>query len=67
MAAGLISLQSPEVVEGSQRRLGGTGGIGHDGAALALRCHKPDHKEFSKVAVRTAIGFMVMEFVGGQA
>ncbi|CAL9149632.1 unnamed protein product, partial [Musa hybrid cultivar] len=49
------------------RRLGGTSGIEHDGAALALRCHKPDRKEFSKVAVRTTIGFMVMEFVGGQA
>ncbi|CAL9061996.1 unnamed protein product, partial [Musa banksii] len=55
---------SPEV-EGSQRRLGGTGGIEHGGAALALHYHKPDHKEFSKVAVRTAIRFMVMEFVGG--
>ncbi|CAA7056442.1 unnamed protein product [Microthlaspi erraticum] len=31
---------------------------------LVQRCHKPDRKEFTKVAVRTAIGFVVMGFVG---
>ncbi|XP_019056360.1 PREDICTED: protein transport protein Sec61 subunit gamma-3 [Tarenaya hassleriana] len=31
---------------------------------LVQRCHKPDDKEFRKVAVRTAIGFVVMGLVG---
>ncbi|XP_031248994.1 protein transport protein Sec61 subunit gamma-like [Pistacia vera] len=31
---------------------------------LVKRCHKPDRKEFTKVAFRTAIGFVVMGFVG---
>ncbi|PKA49181.1 Protein transport protein Sec61 subunit gamma-2 [Apostasia shenzhenica] len=31
---------------------------------LVKRCHKPDRKEFTKVAVRAAIGFVVMGFVG---
>uniref|UniRef100_A0A251UF33 SecE/sec61-gamma protein transport protein n=1 Tax=Helianthus annuus TaxID=4232 RepID=A0A251UF33_HELAN len=35
-----------------------------DSYRLVKRCHKPDRKEFSKVAVRTAIGFVVMGFVG---
>ncbi|KAL2937866.1 Protein transport protein Sec61 subunit gamma-2, partial [Bienertia sinuspersici] len=29
-----------------------------DGVRLVKRCHKPDRKEFSKVAFRTAVGFM---------
>ncbi|KAI3820665.1 hypothetical protein L1987_08213 [Smallanthus sonchifolius] len=35
-----------------------------DSARLVKRCHKPDRKEFTKVATRTAIGFFVMGFVG---
>ncbi|KAG6584155.1 Protein transport protein Sec61 subunit gamma, partial [Cucurbita argyrosperma subsp. sororia] len=35
-----------------------------DSVRLVKRCHKPDRKEFTKVAVRTAIGFVVMGFVG---
>ncbi|KAJ0984946.1 hypothetical protein J5N97_003302 [Dioscorea zingiberensis] len=35
-----------------------------DSARLVKRCHKPDRKEFTKVALRTAIGFVVMGFVG---
>ncbi|KAJ7945697.1 Protein transport protein Sec61 subunit gamma [Quillaja saponaria] len=35
-----------------------------DSVRLVKRCHKPDRKEFSKVALRTAIGFVVMGFVG---
>ncbi|KAJ4754974.1 Protein transport protein Sec61 subunit gamma [Rhynchospora pubera] len=44
-----------------------------DSIRLVKRCHKPDRKgfftspfrfKFSKVAVRTAIGFVVMGFVG---
>ncbi|KAK8537700.1 hypothetical protein V6N12_043850 [Hibiscus sabdariffa] len=35
-----------------------------DSVRLVKRCHKPDRKEFSKVAIRTAIGFVVMGFVG---
>ncbi|GBG77452.1 hypothetical protein CBR_g23901 [Chara braunii] len=31
---------------------------------LVKRCHKPDRKEFSKIAFRTAIGFVVMGFIG---
>ncbi|KAI5329523.1 hypothetical protein L3X38_028920 [Prunus dulcis] len=31
---------------------------------LVKRCHKPDRKEFAKVAIRTAIGFVAMGFVG---
>ncbi|KAL5713088.1 hypothetical protein ACHQM5_015197 [Ranunculus cassubicifolius] len=35
-----------------------------DSVRLVKRCHKPDQKEFNKVAFRTAIGFVVMGFVG---
>ncbi|KAL6272982.1 hypothetical protein ACE6H2_023674 [Prunus campanulata] len=35
-----------------------------DSIRLVQRCHKPDCKEFTKVALRTAIGFVVMGFVG---
>ncbi|GFP86921.1 protein transport protein sec61 subunit gamma-2 [Phtheirospermum japonicum] len=35
-----------------------------DRVRLVKRCHKPDHKEFTKVATRMAIGFVVMGFVG---
>ncbi|KAI9072435.1 hypothetical protein K1719_045596 [Acacia pycnantha] len=35
-----------------------------DSVRLAKCCHKPDRKEFTKVATRTAIGFSVMGFVG---
>ncbi|KAG6410609.1 hypothetical protein SASPL_128671 [Salvia splendens] len=35
-----------------------------DSIRLVKRCHKPDRKEFTKVATRTAIGFVVMGFVG---
>ena len=35
-----------------------------DSVRLVKRCHKPDRKEFTKVAIRTAIGFVVMGFVG---
>ncbi|KAJ7547077.1 hypothetical protein O6H91_08G068100 [Diphasiastrum complanatum] len=35
-----------------------------DSLRLIKRCHKPDRKEYSKVAFRTAIGFVVMGFIG---
>nr|XP_016507445.1 PREDICTED: aquaporin PIP1-5-like [Nicotiana tabacum] len=35
-----------------------------DNVRLVKRCHKPDRKEFTKVATRTTIGFVVMGFVG---
>ncbi|EMS47092.1 Protein transport protein Sec61 subunit gamma [Triticum urartu] len=43
-----------------------------DSVRLVKRCHKPDrkdltqigHAEFTKVAARTVIGFVVMGFVG---
>lgn len=35
-----------------------------DSVRLVKRCHKPDRKEFSKVAFRTALGFVVMGFIG---
>lgn len=35
-----------------------------DSVRLVNRCHKPDRKEFSKVAFRTALGFVVMGFIG---
>ncbi|KAI4984435.1 hypothetical protein ZWY2020_017065 [Hordeum vulgare] len=31
---------------------------------LVKRCHKPDRNEFTKVAARTTVGFVVMGFVG---
>ncbi|KAL3687391.1 hypothetical protein R1sor_013700 [Riccia sorocarpa] len=31
---------------------------------LVKRCHKPDRREFTKVAARTALGFVVMGFTG---
>ncbi|KAJ6375371.1 hypothetical protein OIU77_000366 [Salix suchowensis] len=39
-------------------------GFAKDSVRLVKRCHKPDQKEFTKVATRTAIGFVVMGFVG---
>jgi protein transport protein SEC61 subunit gamma-like protein len=35
-----------------------------DSIRLVKKCHKPDRREFSKVAIRTAIGFIVMGFIG---
>ncbi|XP_040992540.1 protein transport protein Sec61 subunit gamma-like [Juglans microcarpa x Juglans regia] len=35
-----------------------------DSINLVKCCHKPDRKEFIKVAFRSAIGFVVMAFVG---
>ncbi|CAM6083194.1 unnamed protein product [Calypogeia fissa] len=35
-----------------------------DSIRLVKRCHKPDRREFTKVATRTAIGFVVMGFIG---
>ncbi|GFP86221.1 protein transport protein sec61 subunit gamma-2 [Phtheirospermum japonicum] len=35
-----------------------------DSVCLVKRCHKPDRKELKKVATRTAIGFVMMGFVG---
>ncbi|XP_024370844.1 protein transport protein Sec61 subunit gamma-1 [Physcomitrium patens] len=35
-----------------------------DSVRLVKRCHKPDRKEFSKVAIRTGLGFIVMGFIG---
>uniref|UniRef100_A0A7N0SZD7 Protein transport protein Sec61 subunit gamma n=1 Tax=Kalanchoe fedtschenkoi TaxID=63787 RepID=A0A7N0SZD7_KALFE len=35
-----------------------------DSIRLVTRCHKPDRKEYTKVASRTAIGFVVMGLVG---
>ncbi|KAG0473980.1 hypothetical protein HPP92_015837 [Vanilla planifolia] len=32
-----------------------------DSVRLVKRCHKPDRKEFSKLAMWTAIGFVVMD------
>ncbi|XP_022897647.1 protein transport protein Sec61 subunit gamma-1-like [Olea europaea var. sylvestris] len=31
---------------------------------LVKRCHKPDRKEFTKVAICTTTGFVVIGFVG---
>ncbi|KAG2434235.1 hypothetical protein HXX76_007960 [Chlamydomonas incerta] len=33
-------------------------------ARLVKRCTKPDRKEFMKVCSRTAVGFIVMGFIG---
>jgi protein transport protein SEC61 subunit gamma-like protein len=35
-----------------------------DSIRLIRKCTKPDKKEFSKVALRTGMGFIVMGFVG---
>jgi protein transport protein SEC61 subunit gamma-like protein len=35
-----------------------------DSVRLVNRCHKPDRKEFSKVAFRTGVGCVVMGFIG---
>ncbi|VAH33122.1 unnamed protein product [Triticum turgidum subsp. durum] len=35
-----------------------------DSVRLVKCCHKPDRKEFTKVAARTMIGFIIMGFVG---
>ena len=35
-----------------------------DSIRLVKRCTKPDRKEFSKIAIATAIGFGIMGFIG---
>jgi protein transport protein SEC61 subunit gamma-like protein len=35
-----------------------------DSIRLVNKCTKPDRKEFSKIALRTGLGFIVMGFVG---
>ncbi|ELR16675.1 protein translocase SEC61 complex gamma subunit, archaeal and eukaryotic, putative [Acanthamoeba castellanii str. Neff] len=35
-----------------------------DSFHLVKRCTKPDKKEFMKIAIATAIGFMIMGFIG---
>ncbi|KAE8732381.1 Protein transport protein Sec61 subunit gamma [Hibiscus syriacus] len=35
-----------------------------DSVRLVKKCHKPDQKEFTNLAFRTTIGFVVMGFVG---
>jgi protein transport protein SEC61 subunit gamma-like protein len=35
-----------------------------DSIRLINKCTKPDRKEFSKIALRTGLGFIVMGFVG---
>ncbi|XP_038859349.1 protein transport protein Sec61 subunit gamma-like isoform X1 [Salvelinus namaycush] len=35
-----------------------------DSIRLVKRCTKPDRKEFSKIAMATAIGFAIMGFIG---
>eukprot|EP00727_Mastigamoeba_balamuthi_P012640 m51a1_g8 putative C-tail anchored protein, SecE/Sec61gamma subunit (69) ;mRNA; f:31980-32356 len=35
-----------------------------DSIRLVNRCTKPDRKEFTRIAVGTAIGFAIMGFVG---
>merc|ERR1711860_74507 len=35
-----------------------------DSVRLVKRCTKPDRKEFSKIAIATAIGFAIMGFIG---
>ncbi|KAK9864184.1 hypothetical protein WJX84_009283 [Apatococcus fuscideae] len=33
-------------------------------ARLVKRCTKPDKKEYTKICTRTAVGFIVMGFIG---
>ena len=35
-----------------------------DSIRLVKRCTKPDKKEFTKIAIATAIGFAIMGFIG---
>ncbi|KAL9343379.1 hypothetical protein Peur_063810 [Populus x canadensis] len=36
----------------------------NDNSRLVKRCHKLDHKDFTKVVFRTTIRFIVMGFIG---
>ena len=38
--------------------------FGKDSIRLVKRCTKPDRKEFTKIAIATAIGFGLMGFIG---
>ena len=40
------------------------GTITHHSLISYLRCTKPDRKEFSKIALATAVGFAIMGFIG---
>ena len=35
-----------------------------DSYRLVKRCTKPDRKEYTKIVLRTGLGFLVMGFVG---
>lgn len=35
-----------------------------DSIRLIKRCTKPDRREFTKIAIATAIGFCIMGFIG---
>lgn len=38
--------------------------FGKNSVRLVKRCTKPDRKEFNKICSKTAIGFVVMGFIG---
>ncbi|KAF8095048.1 hypothetical protein N665_0343s0008 [Sinapis alba] len=61
MASPILNLKSIDAIDSVVDPLRD---FANDSIRLVKRCHKPDRKEFTKVAVRTAIGFVVMGFVG---
>jgi len=38
--------------------------FGKNSVRLVKRCTKPDRKEFNKICSKTALGFIIMGFVG---
>lgn len=40
------------------------GDFAKNSVRLIKRCTKPDQKEFTKICIRTALGFVVLGFVG---
>eukprot|EP00241_Pyramimonas_parkeae_P013866 CAMPEP_0114255250 /NCGR_PEP_ID=MMETSP0058-20121206/17447_1 /TAXON_ID=36894 /ORGANISM="Pyramimonas parkeae, CCMP726" /LENGTH=68 /DNA_ID=CAMNT_0001369593 /DNA_START=1422 /DNA_END=1628 /DNA_ORIENTATION=- len=39
-------------------------GFAKDSIRLVNKCTKPDRKEFTKIALRTGLGFAVLGFIG---
>merc|ERR1712216_610156 len=57
-------LNAPETMEVADIAVKPVKEFAKDSYRLVRKCTKPDRKEFSKIATRTGLGFIVMGFVG---
>jgi protein transport protein SEC61 subunit gamma-like protein len=57
-------LNAPDTMEVADIAVKPVKEFAKDSYRLVRKCTKPDRKEFSKIATRTGLGFIVMGFVG---